>query len=73
MKYEAVVEDYRTPVPDQAAFRCDFPQWLKTLTRRDRKIAETLASGEGTTQTAKRFKLSLGRISQLRRELHDAW
>ncbi len=70
---EAVVEDYRTPVPDQAAFRCDFPEWLKTLTRRQRQIAETLASGEGTTRTAKRFKLSLGRISQLRRELHDGW
>ena len=73
MKYEAVVEDYRTPVPDQAAFRCDFPEWLKTLTRRQRRIAETLASGEGTTKTAKRFKVSLGRISQLRRELHDGW
>ena len=70
---EAIVEDHRTPIPDQAAFRCDFPEWLKTLRRRDRKIAETLASGEGTTKTAKRFKLSLGRISQLRRELHDAW
>jgi len=70
---EAVVADHRTPVPDQAAFRCDFPEWLKTLTRRQRRIAETLASGEGTTKTAKRFKVSLGRISQLRRELHDAW
>ncbi|MBL7134927.1 MAG: hypothetical protein ISS78_12570, partial [Phycisphaerae bacterium] len=25
---EAVVEDHRTPVPDQAAFRIDFPAWL---------------------------------------------
>jgi hypothetical protein len=70
---EAVVEDHRTPVPDQVAFRCDFPEWLKTLRRRDRKIAEMLARGEGTTKTAKRFKVSLGRISQMRRELHDAW
>lgn len=70
---EAVVEDHRTPVPDQAAFRCDFPEWLKTLSRRRRRIAETLASGVGTEKTAKRFKVSPGRISQLRRELHDAW
>ena len=70
---EAVVADSRTPIPDQAAFRCDFPEWLKTLTRRQRRIAETLASGEGTTKTAKRFKVSLGRISQMRRELHDGW
>ena len=26
---EAVVEDSRTPVPDQVAFRIDFPDWLK--------------------------------------------
>ena len=70
---EAIVADHRTPVPDQAAFRCDFPVWLKTLTRRQRRIAETLASGEGTTKTAKRFKVSLGRISQMRRELDDGW
>ena len=70
---EAVVADHRTPIPDQAAFRCDFPEWLKTLTRRQRRIAEVLASGEGTTKTAKRFRLSLGRISQMRRELHDGW
>jgi hypothetical protein len=25
---EEVVEDYRTPVAEQAAFRCDFPAWL---------------------------------------------
>ncbi len=25
---EEVVEDYRTPVAGQAAFRCDFPAWL---------------------------------------------
>ncbi len=70
---EAVVEDHRTPVPDQAAFRCDFPEWLKSLSRRRRRIAEMLASGVGTTRTAKKFKISPGRISQLRRELHDAW
>lgn len=70
---EAVVEDSRTPVADQAAFRCDFPAWLKTLTRRRRRIVEMLAGGEGTTKTAKRFKVSPGRISQLRRELHEAW
>jgi hypothetical protein len=70
---ETVVEDHQTPVPDQAAFRCDFPEWLNTLPKRDRKIAETLASGERTSRTAKRFKVSPGRISQLRRQLHDAW
>ena len=37
------------------------------------RIAEVLAAGEGTTKTAERFKVSPGRVSQLRRELHDAW
>ena len=70
---EAVVEDHRTPVPDQAAFRCDFPAWLKTLPDRERQIAETLSTGEGTATTAKQFGVSSARISQLRRKLHKAW
>ena len=70
---EAVAEDHRTSVPDQAAFRCDFPAWLKTLSDRERQIAETLSTGEGTSATAKQFGVSPGRISQLRRKLHVAW
>ena len=36
---EAIVEDPRTPVPDQVAFRIDFPKWLDGMPRRNRKIA----------------------------------
>jgi hypothetical protein len=32
-----------------------------------------LASGEPTSRVAKMFRVSDGRISQLRRELHSAW
>ena len=32
-----------------------------------------LALGYGTTETAKKFKLSAGRISQLRSELRKNW
>ena len=70
---EAVVEDQRTPVADQAAFRCDFPRWLGMQPRRERRIAELLAVGYGTSELAKRFRLSPGRISQLRRKLHGSW
>ncbi len=70
---EAIVEDHRTPVPDQVAFRIDFPAWLRLLTRRNRRIAEALALGNSTSQVAKRFKLSPGRISQLRQELYLSW
>jgi hypothetical protein len=42
---EAVVEDRRTPIPEQVAFRCDFPAWLGLLPNRGRHIAEALAEG----------------------------
>ena len=70
---ESIVEDFRTPVADQACFRVDFPAWLKTLPRRDRKIAEALADGHRTTDVARRFQISLGRVSQLRREFERSW
>jgi DNA-directed RNA polymerase specialized sigma24 family protein len=71
---EAVVEDTRTtPVPDIVAFRVDFAAWLKSLRRRDRRIAESLALGNRTGDVAKRFKVSAGRVSQLRRELAESW
>ena len=71
---EAVVEDTRTAtVPDIVAFRCDFADWLKTLRRRDRRIAESLAIGNRTSDVAKRFDVSAGRISQLRKELAESW
>src|SRR5262249_8132301 len=33
---EALHDNRQSPVPDQAAFRIDFPEWLATLTDRDR-------------------------------------
>lgn len=62
-----------SPVPVQAAFRIDFPAWLGTLKSRDRAVAEELARGETTQGVAENQRLSPGRVSQLRRELHAAW
>jgi len=71
---EAVVEDTRTsPVPDTVAFRVDFADWLRLLPRRLRKIATLLATGETSTAAAEKFAVSVGRISQIRRELKLAW
>jgi hypothetical protein len=70
---EAIVEDARTPVPDQVGFRMDFPAWLKLQTRRNRRIAEALAVGNTTGEVARRFKVTSGRISQLRRQFHQSW
>tara|TARA_R110002049_G_scaffold85538_1_gene217411 strand:+ start:88 stop:732 length:645 start_codon:yes stop_codon:yes gene_type:complete len=71
--FEFVVEDRRTPVPDQAAFRCDFPKWLDRLSPQKRQIAEKLAVGDTTSEVAQTCKVTPGRISQIRRELDDSW
>ena len=70
---EAVVEDRRTPVPDQVWFRIDFPRWLSRLSERDRRMAEALAAGARPGEVAEEFEVSPGRISQERRELYDSW
>lgn len=46
---EALHDNMQTPVPDQAAFRCDFPRWLRRLGSRKRRIAEKMLLGERTT------------------------
>ena len=71
--FDFVVEDRRTPVPEQAAFRCDFPGWLDTLSPQKRQIAEKLAVGDTTSEIAQECKVSPGRISQIRRELENSW
>ena len=71
---EAVVQDTRTaPVPEIVSFRIDFSDWLKGLPRRKRLIAKSLALGNRTGEIARRFCVSPGRISQLRRNFADSW
>jgi hypothetical protein len=71
--HEAVIEDLRTPVPDQVCFRLDFPRWLASLSNRDRQVALSLATGNSTATVARRFSISAARVSQLRREFHGSW
>ncbi len=70
---EAIVEDSRTPVPEQVAFRIDFPNWLAGMPRRNRKIAEALSVGNTTSEVAQRFDISPGRVSQMRNEFYRSW
>ena len=70
---DAVKDNTETPPPDQAAFRLDFPAWLKTLTARNRMVAETLAVGHSAKDVAERFNLSQGRVTQLRQQFMDEW
>ena len=70
---EVVVEDKRSTPAEIAACRIDFADWLKLLSKRERKIASILASGELTSVVAKRFGVTAARISQLRLWLKQSW
>jgi len=70
---EIVVEDRRAGPADIAAARLDMAAWLGLLPRRHRQIAQVLAWGETTSAAAKIFHISPGRVSQMRRELYEAW
>jgi hypothetical protein len=70
---ELVVEDKHSGPAQVASTRIDFGDWLESLPERTRHVAETLATGEATSHVARMFGCSASRISQLRRELHQAW
>jgi hypothetical protein len=70
---QLVVEDRHSTPADVATTRIDFRAWLESLPERTRHVAETLAMGEATSHVARMFSMSASRISQLRRELHQAW
>jgi hypothetical protein len=70
---EAMADNRLTPIPDQVAFRLDFPAWLGILNRRDRKLVRFLAVGNTTSEAAQRFGVSRSRVSQLRAELQATW
>jgi transposase-like protein len=62
-----------TPVADAAAFLLDFPAWLGNLRRRDRDLIKFLSLGTSPRETARRFRVSHARISQLRGVLRSSW
>jgi hypothetical protein len=70
---EALRDNMQTPVPDQAAFRHDFPAWRLTRTHRDRRILDSLMLGERPLDVSRMHGLSPGRISQLRQDFHEDW
>ena len=70
---ESILEDRRAGPAETAAARIDTAAWLGSLPVRNRRIAETLATGETTKATAKQFGVTPGRVSQLRRELETSW
>jgi hypothetical protein len=70
---EVLVEDRHAGPAETAMARIDVDAWFKSLPRRDRKVAEFLSLGNRTRDAAAKFRLSQGRVSQLRRELQQSW
>ena len=70
---ELLHDNGQTPVPEQVCFRLDFPAWRRTHDRRTRRIMDGMMLGERTRDLARKYGLSPGRISQLRRELRNDW
>ena len=70
---EILVEDHRAGPFDIVRIKLDFAAWLRSLPIKLRRIAKMLANGERTADVARRFGLSDGRISQIRRLLKDSW
>lgn len=70
---EGLIDNTHSPVPDQAAFRIDFPAWVLTQTPREQEIIVDLAVGNRTSDVAKEFGITAGRVSQLRRQFEQSW
>jgi FixJ family two-component response regulator len=70
---EIVIEDRHVGPADVVRVRLDFNDWLNTLSRRNRRVAKFLTLGNRTSDAARKFGVSQGRVSQLRKELKAAW
>lgn len=70
---ERLKENTVTPVPEQAAFRIDWPAWMSTRPERDRKIIRELVEGQQGKDVGRKFGLSPARVSQLRRAFKEDW
>ena len=70
---EILVEDRHAGPAETAAARIDVAAWFASLGEKQRRIARALSQGEACTNVARAFGLSLGRVSQVRRELARSW
>jgi hypothetical protein len=70
---ERLQDNTITPVPEQAAFRIDWPAWMKTHSDRNRRIIDDLMAGEATFDVSRKYGICPARVSQMRREFHDGW
>jgi len=70
----ATATDARYPVHKTVQIRIDFFQtWYRNQSPKDQKIIYDLAMGETTTDLAKKYKVTLGAVSQWRRKFANSW
>ena len=70
----ATATDARYPVHKTVALRIDFfENWLKNQTPKDQEIIKDLAYGHSTNDVSRKYGLSAGRISQLRKSYATSW
>jgi hypothetical protein len=70
---EVLVEDKTAGPFDIVRTKLDMDAWLHSLPSRDRKVAQFLSLGNRTSDAARKFGVSEGRISQMRRSLEKSW
>ena len=70
---EILIEDRHAGPAETACTRIDFESWLASLPVRYRRLAQYLSLGNRTSDAARKFKVSAGRVSQIRKELARSW
>jgi hypothetical protein len=70
---EQLRDNTESPIPDQVAFLIDWPQFVDTLSERDRELAAFLALGHSALHAAAQFGLSPGRVTQIRQRWCCDW
>jgi DNA-directed RNA polymerase specialized sigma24 family protein len=70
---ESLTDDLKTPVPEQVAFRLDFPAWVRTLKPRCRRMVLDLAAGVRASRVARKYGITLQYLCRLRRALSRHW
>jgi len=68
-----LVDNTATSPLDQAQFRIDFREWLKRYSARQHRIIRSLSTGQRTMDVSRKFNITAGRVSQMRRAFKDDW
>jgi hypothetical protein len=69
----ALLEDHRTPIPDQVAFRVDWSMFLARQTNRTRQIIAMLAAGHRRCEVAETFGVTSPALTQRMNRLRREW